>query len=118
MGKLEEAKSNYAQAVALKPDYAEAHRVLASIKNFDEKDDHYIKMLELYFDENVSDDQLCHINFGLAKACEDLGIFEQAFTHYKEGNALRKKFLKYHINQDIELFGKMKPNLKELEISH
>ena len=114
MGKLEEAKSNYAQAVALKPDYAEAHRVLASIKNFDEKDDHYIKMLELYFDENVSDDQLCHINFGLAKACEDLGIFEQAFTHYKEGNALRKKFLKYHINQDIELFGKIETKFKRI----
>ena len=48
-------------------------------------------MQELYFNESISKEQRCHINFGLAKACEDLGDFEQAFQHYKEGNFLRKK---------------------------
>lgn len=113
-GKLGEARNNYTQAVALKPDYAEAHRVLASIKNFDEKDDQYTKMLDLYFDENIPEEQRCHINFGLAKACEDLGIFEQAFAHYKEGNALRKKFLQYKINQDIELFKQIESKFRKI----
>ena len=54
-------------------------------------------MRELYLDKNISEEQRCHINFGLAKACEDLGDFEQAFTHYSEGNALRKKLLNYDI---------------------
>ena len=27
----------------------------------------------------------------LAKACEDLGNYEQAYAHYGEGNAIRKK---------------------------
>ena len=26
--------------------------------------------------KNISEEQRCHINFGLAKACEDLGDFE------------------------------------------
>ena len=71
-------------------------------------------MLELYFDENILEDQLCHINFGLAKACEDLGIFEQAFSHYKEGNSLRKKLLKYHINHDIDRFEKIETKFKKI----
>ncbi len=115
LGRLDEAKSSYNQAIALKPDYAEAHRHLSSIKNFDRQDEQYSKMHDLYLDENLSEEQLCHINFGLAKACEDLGDFDQAFTHYSEGNQLRKKLLNYDINQDIELFKRIKSNYHQIK---
>jgi hypothetical protein len=55
-------------------------------------------MQKLYLNENISEEQRCHINFGLAKACEYLRNFEQAFAHYSEGNALRKKLLNYDNN--------------------
>ena len=113
-GRLDEAEASYKQAIALKPDYAEAHRSLASMKKFDTQDEHYSKMLELYLDKDISEEQRCHINFSLAKACEDLGHFEQAFAHYSEGNVLRKKLLNYDINQDIELFSKIKSNYPEI----
>jgi tetratricopeptide (TPR) repeat protein len=108
LGRLDEAEASYTQAIVLKSDYAEAHRHLALMKKFDSQDKEYSKMQVLYLDENISEEQRCHINFGLAKACEDLGDFEQAFQHYKEGNALRKTLLNYDINQDIELFKQLK----------
>ena len=108
LGRLDEALASYNQAIALKPDYAEAHRHLASIKKFDEQDEQYSDMLKLYLNEDILDEQRCHINFGLAKACEDLGNFEQAFVHYLEGNEIRKKFLKYDITQDVRLFRRIK----------
>ena len=46
------------------------------MKKFDAQDEQYSKMLELYLNEDISEEQRCHINFGLAKACEDLGNFE------------------------------------------
>ena len=104
LGRFDDAITSYNPAIALKPDYAEAHRLLASMKKFDAQDDQYLKMLQIYFNEDISEAQLCHINFGLAKACEDLGNLEQAYTHYSEGNLLRKKLLNYDINQDVELF--------------
>ena len=110
LGKLEEAESSYRQAILLKPDYAEAHRYLVAIKKFDAQDEQYSKMQELYLDKNISEEQRCHINFGLAKACEDLGDYEKAFAHYSEGNVLRKKLLNYNINQDVELFKQIKSN--------
>jgi Flp pilus assembly protein TadD len=110
LGRLDEAETSYKQAIALKPDYAEAHRHLASMKKFDAQDEQYAKMQELYLDNNISEEQRSHINFGLAKACEDLGDYEKAFVHYSEGNALRKKLLNYDINQDVELFKKIKSN--------
>ena len=77
-------------------------------------------MQKLYLDENISEEQLCHINFGLAKACEDLEDFEQAFNHYKKGNDLRKKDLNYDIIQDIEFFNQLKtnyPRIKKFSLS-
>ena len=108
LGRLEEAETNYRKAIALKPDFAEAHRHLTLLKKFDAQDKQYSKMQELYLDKNISEEQRCHINFGLAKACEDLGDLEKAFQHYREGNMLRKKLLNYNINQDMELFRQIK----------
>jgi tetratricopeptide (TPR) repeat protein len=115
LGKLDEAEASYRQAITLKPDYAKAHRYLTSIKKFDAQDEQYSKMQELYLDENISEEQRCHINFGLAKACEDLGNFEQAYTHYGEGNALHKKLLNYDITQDAELFRQLKSSYPKIE---
>ena len=114
LGRLDEALASYTQAIALKPDYAEAHQALTSMKKFDAQDEQYSKMLELYLDESISEEQRCHINFGLAKACEDLGDYEQAYTHYGEGNVLRKKLLNYDINQDVELFKQIKSNYSQI----
>jgi tetratricopeptide (TPR) repeat protein len=115
LGKLDEALASYTQAISLNPDYAKAHRHLALLKKFDVQDEQYSKMLELYFDENISDEKRCHINFSLAKACEDLKDFKQAFVHYSEGNALRKKLLNYDINQDVELFKQLKSSYPKIE---
>ena len=114
IGRFDEAETSYTQAIVLKPNYAKAHRMLASIKKFDAQDEQYSVMRRLYLSEDISDDQRCHINFGLAKACEDLGDFEQAYTHYAEGNALRKKLLQYDINVDVELFRKLKSNYPQI----
>jgi len=113
-GRLEEAEASYRKAIKLKPNYVEAHRGLTLMKKFDAQDEQYSKMKELYLDKNISKEQRCHINFGLAKACEDLGDFKQAFAHYCEGNELRKKVLNYNINQDVELFRKIKSNYPQI----
>ena len=114
LGRLDEAEASYNQAIALKPDLANAHRNLTLMKKFDAQDEQYSKMQELYLDKNISEEQRCHINFGLAKACEDLGDFEQAFAHYSEGNMQRKKLLNYDINKDVERFRKIKSNYPQI----
>jgi tetratricopeptide (TPR) repeat protein len=114
LGRLDEALASYTQAITLNPDYAEAHRMLTSIKKFDTQDEQCSKMQEIYLNEDISEEQRCHINFGLAKACEDLGDFEQAFTHYSEGNVLRKKLLNYDINQDVKLFEQLKSSYPKI----
>lgn len=72
-------------------------------------------MNEIYLNKNISKQQLCQINFALAKSCEDLEDFKQAFNHYREGNELRKNLLNYNISQDIKLFAQLKTNYDQIK---
>ena len=82
MGETEKAEEKFRKAIKYKHEYAEAHRNLSIVKSYNYQDEQYLKMQELYSDKNISEEQRCHINFGLANACEDLENFEQAFKHY------------------------------------
>ena len=115
LGRFADAEVSYNAAIAVKPDNAEAYRLLAEIKKIDSRDERFSKMLDLYSDDRLSDEQRYHINFGLAKVLEGLEDFEQAFTHYTQGNELRKKLLGYDLRQDVELFEQIKATYPTLE---
>ena len=117
LGRLEEAEANFRKAIALNPNCAKNHLNLTLMKNFKSKDEQFFNMHELYLNKNIPEEERCHINFGLAKAYEDLGDFRQAFKHFSEGNALRKKLLGYEINQDIELFEHIKSSYEQIKKS-
>ncbi len=110
LGELDNAKENYNLAIASKPKFAEAHRHLTLLKKYYTKDEQFLEMQELYQDKLITEEQRCHINFGLAKASEDVGEIEKAFNFYLEGNLLRKKLLGYQFGQDVELFNQLKVN--------
>ena len=121
-GKFEEAIEAYNKAISLKPDYAEAHRNLSPIKKYTKEDNQFHQVQELYKQDGLSEDKRCHLSFALAKMYEDIGELDQSYRHLSTGNTLRKKLLKYSINQDQELFTKLKntqPNLlkNSLEIN-
>ena len=115
LGRFKEAEASFMQAIELQPDYTEAYRHLTLISKSEFRDDHYFEMRRIYLDANTPEEQLCQINFALAKVCDDLGDFEQAFTHYKEGNALRKKSLGYDVLRETELFKKLECSYQKIE---
>jgi tetratricopeptide (TPR) repeat protein len=108
LGDVKGAMSSLEEALRLRPHFAEAHRYLAAIKHFEEKDEQYAMMSALHQRPETSPDQRCHLSFGLAKASEDLGLFESAFRYYSEGNSFRKQSLKYNISEDRDLFAHLK----------
>ena len=114
-GKLKDAQANFEKAIIINPALAKTHRQLSLIKNFDKYDNQYHLLQKLYLDKNISDEQLCHINFSLAKIYEDLENFEKAFKHFEEGNKIQKKFLNYNIKTDIELFNQIKLSFQKIK---
>ena len=106
-GKVEAAVEVYKKAIKLKPDYAEAHRGLSSLKEY-VFEDPQIDQVKNFLNLEQLPDAKCSLNFTLAKMYEDIGELDKAFKHLFDGNKLRKKLLNYSIEQDKELFTKLK----------
>ena len=115
-GQLEEAKMAFENAIRIDPSITNAHRQLCLLKKFDSYDEQYYILKKLKLNKDLSKQDLCNINFSLAKIYEDLENFKDAFRCYNEGNSIQKKLFKYEIQEDIELFNKIKlvfPKIKE-----
>ena len=78
-----------------------------------------LQVCEIYKRKNLTEDARCKLSFALAKMYDDLGERYKAYTHLFEGNSLRKKLLKYSINEDADIFPKlraMQPYLQKISL--
>jgi tetratricopeptide (TPR) repeat protein len=107
-GQLDRALEAYNKALSIKPDFAEAHRNLSFIKEYKVDDYQITQVQELCKRRDLSENDRCNLSFTLAKMYDDIDSPDQAFGHLSEGNALRKKLLKYSIKKDEKLFNKLK----------
>lgn len=94
-GRLEESIGNYRNALTLSSSMGAAWWSLANLKvGVLNEQDVDAMILALGQDDLPLDDRL-HIHFALGKATEDLGCYREAFTHYSEGNRLRRSTRSY-----------------------
>lgn len=101
----------YRQALEIRPSLGEVWWSLANLKTirFDEAD---IAAMEQALQEPGLDKQdRFHLHFALGKAFEDKGEAEASFSHYAEGNRLRRALLDYsaedihrHVERSKALF--------------
>ena len=107
-GQIDEAIKCYEKALSINPFHADAHRNLSTIKNYIHDDDQINLMQDLLLNGNLSQSDLVHINFALAKANEDLGKKDDLFKSLNEGNRLRKEELNYSLNKDLDEHSNLK----------
>ena len=108
MGRLDEALTSYQAAIACKRDYAQAHKQLSKLKNYVSRDQQFHDMQNFASKETTTLEEKCHFRFALAKACDDMGSYEEAFTHYKAANDFRRQLLGYVFDRDVKFFEKIR----------
>ena len=108
LGKPDEAVAIYNRALQINPAFAKAHRFLSTVKKFQDADPQIYQMLQLVERNNLPDEDRIHLNFALAKAHEDLGNYDRAFSYFIEGNRLRKDELSYEVSSTRASFAKIK----------
>jgi Tfp pilus assembly protein PilF len=97
-GQFDEAMAFYERAIALQPDYAEAHLNRAESKSFRRGDAEFAALEALAANNRLSGDssqKTLYIHFALAKALDDVGDYDLAFEHLREGNALKRRQIDY-----------------------
>jgi Tfp pilus assembly protein PilF len=88
IGRTEEAVDTLRRALKVQPTFGEAYWTLANFKSFrfSPRDLNHMRQA---LRKKLSDEDALHLHFALGKAYEDSGDYDQSFTHYAAGNALR-----------------------------
>ena len=101
VGRQLESVAAYRKAIALAPSFGDAYWSLANLKTVTLGDDDRAAMA-LALEEATSQSDRYHLHFALGKAFEDAKNWEAAFTHYAQGNRLRRAELPYNADRTTE----------------
>lgn len=94
-GRTDDAIESYRKAAEAEPEHGESYYSLANLKTYRFSDDEVARMRMLNANENLGTMDRVYLNFALGKAFEDRSDFATAFTHYAQGNALKKAQSRY-----------------------
>ena len=90
-GESPKAVDLFKQAYGLKPDFGDAFWSLANTKSYRFTETELTAMTEKVTATSTPQLDKTQMHFALGKAHEDGKDYEQAFRHYQEGNALKRK---------------------------
>lgn len=108
LGRTDEAVASCRRAIAIKADYAEAHRHLALAKTFADHDADLRAMEAAYTSSGGRDEHKMHLVFGLGKAFEDLRQYDKAFDFFVAGNAIKRATIDFSVDRVEDYFGRLK----------
>ena len=95
VGHQDEAIAAYDAARILRDDLGDAYWSLANLKTFRFSDDDIDTMRTVAGRETIDREDYFHLAFALGKALEDRGEFEESFTWYRRGNAIKRRLVTY-----------------------
>jgi tetratricopeptide (TPR) repeat protein len=87
-GRTDEAVDALRRALKVQPTFGEAYWTLANFKSF-RFSPRELNQMRQALRKKLSDEDALHLHFALGKAYEDSGDYEQSFTQYAAGNAIR-----------------------------
>jgi tetratricopeptide (TPR) repeat protein len=90
-GELEEARRRLRLAIDANPGFLEAHQNISTLTRYRADDSHYLYLeRQLVVRNGLTAEQRLRLLFAVAKAREDLGLFDLAFIAYQEANRLKR----------------------------
>lgn len=89
LGNFEEARHHYRTAISLAPDYAESYFNLSAITRFQDDSEFIDGVNGLLDSSELNESDSTKLHFAAGKYYDDVHLYEQAFEHFKLGNAAR-----------------------------
>jgi tetratricopeptide (TPR) repeat protein len=95
LGKQDESIEAYRAAAAARPNYGDAYWSLANLKTYRFTDAELAAMRAEQSSPGTPEIDRYHLCFALGKALEDRGQFEESWSFYAHGNALKRAESRY-----------------------
>ena len=108
LGKLDEAGICFRQALKLNPNSAKVYKSLSMFIKPSDVDDIILGMEKLLKRKDLSDEDKIDLGFALGKSFENLAEYDKSFDFILEANQVKRKSYTYSIQNDHELFGRIK----------
>jgi len=94
------------------PNQTKFDKLLSTQINYSTNNNHLKTMLNKIESTDLNDDQKIDLNFSLGKAYEDIKNYEKSFKFYNEGNLLKRKKLKFDIDNKKKLLSEIEKFFK------
>ena len=102
LGRQDDCIAAYRRSIALLPQLGEAWWSIANLKTYQFAADDISEMKTQLSHPNSSAEDRWHLHFALGKALEDQQDYNKSFSHYRDGNRLRREALDYHADDITE----------------
>ena len=107
LGHLETAATGLKKALKLQPDSAQAHWILAGLRNATDFE-HIETLRRLTANENRPLKAQAFLNYALGKELEDLLVWNEAFDAFARGAAARHKDIDFDEHAEIDMFNALR----------
>ncbi len=95
IGRQEDAVAAYKNAAKYEPTLGDAYWSLANLKTYKFDSEQLDEMRKAAASREIDRNDFFHLCFALGKALEDRGEYEEAFMHYRRGNAVKRRLIRY-----------------------
>ena len=116
IGNFKKCKEIADKALTVQPRNTSIHKLISSIIDYENDNDHLIVMENLIKDKTLKTEQLVDLSFGLGKAYEDIGNYEKSFENLEKGNKLKKTKNNYKIDNQVKLFESIIKTFDDLDL--
>ena len=102
-GKLDDGIGEFRRALLKKPQFAQAWQQIIEARRIEQDDDaDLLAIREALARPDLSADEKESLNFTMGKAYDDLGQYNEAFSHYQTANQLKHQRLPVFDRQELE----------------
>jgi tetratricopeptide (TPR) repeat protein len=106
-GQLQEAAITFRNTIKARPDFADAHFMLAHLRNHQSTDEEIQAMQTLLERQDSSPEQRVHLAFGLAYAFESRQEYTESFEYLDMAHQLKSESLPFDLATEVQFFDAM-----------
>ena len=116
IGNFKKCKEIANKVLTIEPKNTSVHKIISSILNYKNENDHLIVMENLSKNKTLKSEQLIDLSFALGKAYEDIENYEKSYENLEKGNKLKKIKINYQINNQVKLFESITKTFDDLDL--
>jgi tetratricopeptide (TPR) repeat protein len=116
IGNFEKSIGYFKKTLISNPNNTIADKSISLVHKYKNENDDHLKYMEQKISTLKNDEDIKRISFALGKAYEDIKNYKKSYEFINKANKIEKKISKYLIQDDIELFEKIKKIFTEQSI--